>query len=133
MALFEDDQPVQIFEGDLGIEEDALKWLVQATIEEIPVAMNLKKPEPAPAAIPTPPKEATAPPKEKPAPKKDKPKEDVTASRKAIKDPRPKLEEPLEDDEELVNNFCQICSKFCHQDALLFFGCNSKTNFQFVL
>ena len=103
LALFEDDQPVQIFEGDLGIEEDALKWLVQATIEEIPVAMNLKKPEPAPAAKPAPAKEApAAPPKEKPAPKKEKPKEDLTASRKAIKDPKPKLEEPLEDDEELV-------------------------------
>ena len=112
MALFEDDQPVQIFEGDLGIEEDALKWLVQATIEEIPVAMNLKKPEPAPAAKPAPAKEApAAPPKEKPAPKKEKPKEDLTASRKAIKDPKPKLEEPLEDDEELVKfNFCQLFS-----------------------
>ena len=49
LALFEDDQPVQIYENDLEQEEEALKWLVQATIEQVPVAMNLKKPEPVKA------------------------------------------------------------------------------------
>ena len=98
LALFEDDQPVQIFEGDLGIEEDALKWLVQATIEEVPVAMNLKKPEPKPKEAPATPTPAKPAPTE---PKKEKPKEDVSATRKAVQDPKPKIEEPLEDDETL--------------------------------
>ena len=45
LALFESDQPVQLYEGELTNEEAALEWLIKATIEEPPEALNLKKPE----------------------------------------------------------------------------------------
>ena len=104
LALFEDDHPVQLFEGDLTIEETVLEWLIKATEDEPPIAMNLKKPE-------TPkteekPKEAPKAEEPKPKIKKEEPKKEPVAAQRStqVKDPKPKsklVEEALEDDEEV--------------------------------
>lgn len=115
LALFEDNQTVQLYDGDLVNEDEALNWLVQATIDqEVPVAMNLKKPEPAATskkesapkakdakvggAVPEDKPKSSAPPPKTEA----KPKPNLSADRKPTKDPKPKsaLEEPMDDDKE---------------------------------
>ncbi len=103
LALFEDDNPVQLYEGDLIDEQAALDWLLKLTKEEPPEAMSLKKPDPAKPKESAPPKKehapeaASAPAAAKPKPKAEK--VNVAEDRKPTKDPKPIDDEPLEDDE----------------------------------
>merc|ERR1719210_1331270 len=65
LALFEDEQPLQLFPGNLENEDEALAWLVQATVDQpAPEALNLKKPKEPPVEPAAKPKEPEAKPKE---------------------------------------------------------------------
>ena len=91
LALFEDNQPLQLFQGNLENEEEALDWLIKATINDVaPEVKALKKPEVAP------------PKKESKEPKKEPPKEKVAKetplskeSTKAKPPPKPAKETPV--------------------------------------
>ena len=78
----------QLFPGNLENEDEALAWLVQATVDQpAPEALNLKKPE-VPKEEPKP-----APKKPKETPVETKPKEPEVKPKEPVKKPV-KAEEP---------------------------------------
>ena len=82
----------QLFPGNLENEDEALAWLVQATVDQpAPEALNLKKPEvpkEEPKPAPKKPKETPAEPAAKPKDPASKPKE---PAKKPVKAEEPKV------------------------------------------
>ena len=87
----------QLFPGNLENEDEALAWLVQATVDQpAPEALNLKKPEvpkEEPKPAPKKPKETPAEPASKPKVPEAKPKEPEVKPKEPVKKPV-KAEEP---------------------------------------